>query len=54
MWMTKDNTVIPMPKRKKPKAKPKQLYLDKIIAQEEKNKSPTSIPKDFYKIGGTD
>jgi hypothetical protein len=40
--------------KKKPKAKPKQLYLDKIIAQEEKNKSPTSILKDFYKIGGTD
>ena len=44
------------PKQKKPKSKkkPKQFWLDKVIEKEEKNKSPTSILKDFYKIGGTD
>ena len=47
MWMTKDNTVIPMPKSKKLKPKPKQSFLDKIIKQELKRPSPTSILKDF-------
>ena len=45
IWMTKDTTVIPMPKQNK--TKPKQSYLDKIIKQELKRPSPTSILKDF-------
>ena len=63
IWMTKDTTVIPMPKRnKKLKPKPKKYPLDEYIEQvwyddwQKKQEVKGMTLKDgkhFWKVGGT-
>ena len=62
MWMTKDNTVIPMPKSKQKKSKKKikqrKFPLDEYIEQiwyddwlkKQKDKPQ---PKHYWKVGGS-
>ena len=65
MWMTKDTTVIPMPKKKKPKSKkkikPKKFPLDEYIEQiwyddwlKKQEAKGVVIDGKHYKVGGTD
>ena len=65
MWMTKDNTVIPMPKSKqkksKKKIKPRQFPLDEYIEQvwyddwlKKQEAKGVVIDGKHYKVGGTD
>ena len=62
MWMTKDNTVIPMPKKpKSKKIKPKKFPLDEYIEQiwyddwlKKQEAKGVVIDGKHYKVGGTD